>query len=310
MFTCCGLAVPSRTVTGRFGEIKAAGLSLAYRSPAPVQSAAMLTSTFVLLQGIGAATERRLWQEGLLHWHEFINAPKIRGLSPERKAWYDRELAVAQTHLNAGDLGFFSARLQGRDHWRFYDICRSKIIYLDIETTGATADHGHVTVVGLHRDGRTTSLVYGENLTTDRLQEEFDQGELLVTFFGTGFDVPYLRARFPRLRLNLPHFDLCFAARRLDLRGGLKSIERAVGIERDAAVQGLDGWDAVRLWAQWNATGDQQPLDLLLAYNRADTENLVPLAELLHADLRARFGPPSDVPASYALGRRPAEVNG
>lgn len=253
----------------------------------------MLTSTFVLLQGIGPATERRLWQEGLLNWEHFLSRPRVRGLSPDRKSWYDRELAIAQTRFDAGQLDFFAARLRSRDYWRFYDVCRSNIIYLDIETTGATADHGHVTVVGLHRAGRTTSLVHGENLTTDRLQEEFDQGQLLVTFFGTGFDVPYLRAHFPRLRLNMPHFDLCIGARRLGLRGGLKQIERAVGIERAAQLQGLDGWDAVRLWTQWNASGDQQALELLLAYNRADTENLIPLAELVHADMLSRFGPPS-----------------
>jgi uncharacterized protein len=253
----------------------------------------MLTSTFVLLQGIGPATERRLWQEGVLNWQSFVQQPRIRGLSPERKSWYDNELGLAQTQFDEGRLQFFASRLQTRDHWRFFETCRSRIIYLDIETTGAAAEYGHVTVVGLHRDGRTTTLIHGRDLTTDRLQEEFDQGELLVTFFGTGFDVPYLRSRFPRLRLTLPHFDLCCAGRRLGLRGGLKYIEREVGIERASAIQGLDGWDAVRLWSQWNASGSQDALDLLVAYNAADTENLVPLAEHIHADMMARFGPPT-----------------
>lgn len=259
----------------------------------PVQSALMLTSTFVLLQGIGPATERRLWEQGLVNWRHFVQQPRIKGLSAERKSWYDQELTLAQTQFEAGQWRFFASRLHSRDHWRFYDLCRSKIIYLDIETTGASAGYGQVTVVGLHRNGHTTTLVRGQDLTTDRLQEEFDQGDLLVSFFGTGFDVPYLRAHFPRLRLDLPHFDLCFAARRLGLRGGLKQIERDVGIDRDAAIQGLDGWDAVRLWSRWNASGDHAALDLLLAYNTADAENLVPLAELLYADLLARFGPPS-----------------
>jgi uncharacterized protein YprB with RNaseH-like and TPR domain len=262
----------------------------------------MLTSTFVLLQGIGAATERKLWHQGVLHWEDFLREPRICGLSAARKDWYDQELTAARTRLAAGDWPFFASRLPGREHWRFYEVCRSKVIYLDIETTGAVAGYGHVTVVGLHRNGRTTTLVHGENLTTDRLQEEFDQGELLVTFFGTGFDVPYLKSHFPRLRLDLPHFDLCFAARRLGLRGGLKCIERAVGIERDRAVEGLDGWDAVRLWADWNATRNQHALDLLLAYNKADTENLVPLAALVHDDLRARFGPPSEEAAIQTAG--------
>jgi len=263
----------------------------------------MLTSTFVLLQGIGAVTERRLWQEGLLDWQSFLEQPRVAGLSPDRKSWYDRELTLAQSQFDAGHLHYFALRLQSREHWRFYETCRSRIIYLDIETTGASPQDGDVTVVGLHRNGHTTSLVRGENLTVDRLQAELDHGTLLVTFFGTGFDVPYLRAKFPTLQLSMPHFDLCFAARRLGLRGGLKQIEREVGIERTPAVRGLDGWDAVELWSRW-LRGDRDALDLLLAYNAADIENLVPLTELVYKDMMSRFGPPSvgSSPLSTPLG--------
>ena len=250
----------------------------------------MLTSTFVLLQGIGAATERRLWREGLLDWKSFLEQPRVDGFSPGRKSWCDRELALAQSQFDAGHLHLLASRLQTREHWRFYDTCRSRTVYLDIETTGASPRDGDVTVVGLHRNGRTINLVQGETLTADRLQEEFDQCELLVTFFGTGFDVPYLRAKFPGLRLPIPHFDLCFAARRLGLRGGLKHIEQEVGIEREASLSGLDGWDAVRLWSQWRR-GDYAALDLLLAYNAADTENLVPLTALVYKEMMSRFGP-------------------
>ncbi|MBI3356742.1 MAG: ribonuclease H-like domain-containing protein [Nitrospirae bacterium] len=257
----------------------------------------MLTSTFVFLQGIGPATERRWWQEGLLDWRSFLTQPCVAGLSPDRKSWYDRELALAQSEFDAGHLHVFASRLQSRDHWRFYDTCRSSTVYLDIETTGASPHDGEVTVVGLHRNGRTTSLVRGETLTADRLQAELDQCKLLVTFFGAGFDVPYLRATFPRLRLPKPHFDLCFAARRLGLRGGLKHIEQEVGIERDPALRGLDGWDAVQLWSQWHR-GDRAALDLLLAYNAADTENLVPLAAFVYKEMMSRFGPSSVGPSS------------
>lgn len=253
----------------------------------------MLTSTFVFLQGIGPVTERRLWQQGLLHWQQFVDAATVAGLSAERKSWYDGELLEAHAQFVQGRLTFFATRLPSRDHWRLYDLCRPRIIYLDIETTGGAAAYGYVTVVGLHRAGRTVTLVHGQGLTTDRLQEEFDQGDLLVTFGGTGFDVPYLRAHFPRLRLDLPHFDLCFAARRLGLRGGLKHIELNTGIDRKPALHGLDGWDAVRLWNRWNTAGDHAALDLLLAYNQADTENLAPLAERFYTDLLARFGPAS-----------------
>ena len=252
----------------------------------------MLPSTFVILSGIGPATERRFWQDGLLTWNDFLHRPKVPGISAHRKQWYDQELVRAQAEFDSGRLDYFTSRLASREHWRFFELCEPRALYLDIETTGTSPHDGEVTVVGLHRRGETVSLVRGETLTTERLQTELDACTLLVTFFGTGFDIPYLRAKFPQLTISIPHFDLCFAARRLGLRGGLKHIERELGIERNAAVQGLDGWDAVRLWMQWRA-GDAAAKDLLLAYNAADTANLAPLAKQVFHDISARFGPAS-----------------
>jgi uncharacterized protein YprB with RNaseH-like and TPR domain len=259
----------------------------------------MLTSTFTFLQGIGPTTERRLWKEGLLDWESFLKQPRIAGLSPDRKSLYDRELALAQSEYEAGDLRALASRLHKREHWRFFEACRSGLLCLDIETTGLTCHDGAcaVTVVGLHRNGLTIALVQGDTLTADRLQAELDHCTLLVTFFGTVFDVPFLRTAFPQLRFEMPHFDLCLAARRLGLRGGLKHLERELGIEREAALRGLDGMDAVRLWTQWQ-DGDRAALDLLLAYNAADTESLAPLAALIYKDMMLRFGPTSSSPAS------------
>jgi uncharacterized protein YprB with RNaseH-like and TPR domain len=55
--------------------------------------------------------------------------------------------------------------------------------------------------------------------------------------------------------------------------------------------------DAVRLWSQWQH-GDRAALDLLLAYNAADTESLAPLAALLYKEMMLRFGPASSPSAS------------
>lgn len=252
----------------------------------------MLSSTFVILPGIGSVTERRLWQEGLLTWNDFLSQPRIPGISAHRKQWYDQELVQAQSAFDSGRLDYFTSRLPNRDHWRFFELCEPRTLYLDIETTGTSPHDGEVTVVGLHRRGETVCLVRGETLTIERLQAELDTCALLVTFFGTSFDVPYLRAKFPELRFSMPHFDLCFAARRLGLRGGLKQIERELGIERDSALHGLDGWDAVRLWMQWCA-GDVAARNLLLAYNAADAANLAPLAKHVFEDILLRFGPAS-----------------
>ncbi|MDF0645895.1 MAG: ribonuclease H-like domain-containing protein [Nitrospira sp.] len=252
----------------------------------------MLTSTFVLLKGVGPGTEQRFWQDGIGDWSEFLKRPAVSGISPARKAWYDRDLTEAMSHLERGRTDFFATALKRHDHWRLFETFRHRTLYLDIETTGLPHASGHVTIVGLYRNGRMSSLVHGDSLTEDRLQEELAQTDLLVTFFGSGFDIPYLQATFPRLDFRKPHFDLCPAARRLGLRGGLKHVEREAQIHRDHDLAGLDGWDAVRLWEQWRG-GSESALSLLLKYNAADTQNLEPLAHLIFEGLAARYGPRS-----------------
>ena len=235
----------------------------------------MLASSFVLLKGIGQHSERRLWQEGILDWASFIRSPSLPGIASTRKEWYDRELVTAQSRLEEGDAHFFGACLKSREHWRLFETFRPRTLYLDIETTGMSAREGHVTVVGLYRNGHMTSLVRGETLTEDRLHAELEQTDL-------------------------------FAARRLGLQGGLKRIEQDMHITRETDVIGLDGWEAVRLWHQWCA-GNEAARDLLLRYNAADTQNLEPLAARLYEQMVVRFGPPS-IACSPTRYQKPIEV--
>ena len=250
----------------------------------------MIQSTFILLKGVGEETERRFWQSGVRDWQTFLARCSIPGLSPERKSLYDATISSAVVHVQAGHSRYFSKCLKPRDHWRLFETFRSRAVYLDIETTGGPPNADAVTVVGLYANGHMTSLVQGESLTGHRLNQELANYDLLVTFFGSRFDLPYLRSTFPGVLLDHPHLDLCFAARRLGLDGGLKQIEGRMGIRRAPDLQGLDGWDAVRLWHAWG-NGETAARDRLLRYNEADTRNLEPLAELLYDELVARYGP-------------------
>ncbi|MEW6544425.1 MAG: ribonuclease H-like domain-containing protein [Nitrospirota bacterium] len=250
----------------------------------------MIQSTFVLLKGIGERTERRLWENGVPDWQAFLSRDTLPGIAPARKPLYDAELAGAIRHLDERQARYFTRRLKPRDHWRLYGAFRSDAVYLDIETTGQPAPYGQVTVVGLYANGRMTSLVLHESLTEQRLADELSRYRLIVTYFGSVFDLPYLRATFPGLVLDQPHFDLCFAARHLGLRGGLKHLERLLGVPRPAELHGLDGWEAVRLW-EASRRGDPSALDLLLRYNESDTRNLEPLADLLYDRLTALHRP-------------------
>ncbi|MEW6214257.1 MAG: ribonuclease H-like domain-containing protein [Nitrospirota bacterium] len=63
------------------------------------------------------------------------------------------------------------------------------------------------------------------------------------------------------LRFDILHFDLCFGARRIGLKGGLKRLELCFGIQRREEVRGMGGYDAVLLWEEAKR-GNSRALDL------------------------------------------------
>ena len=253
----------------------------------------MLECSFIFLKGIGETTERRLWADGMTHWQQFLETSTALGIGPARKALYDREVAEAWDDFQSAQWRSVGRRFKTGHHWRLFEAFRKRTVFLDIETNGYPIGEGEITMVGLYGNNGMTTLVRHQNLTLDRLEDELSNYDLIVTFFGSGFDLPYLRASYPLLDLSHAHFDLCFAARRLGLRGGLKHIEAEVGLARSADLQGLDGWDAVNLWHAWQA-GDERAGETLRKYNEADVRNLEPLAEHLYQALRARHGPAHD----------------
>ncbi len=251
----------------------------------------MLQSTFLFLKGIGESTERLWWEEGIATWDAFLETSTVPRLSPFRKIQYDEEIQEAGIQWKAQNSRFFARMLKAREHWRLYPNFRTHAAYLDIETNGLPFPYGEITVVGIYGQGRMTTLIQGETLSEERLQAELDSYHLLVTFFGSGFDLPFLKAKYPNLVLGHPHIDLCFAARRLGFQGGLKAIEMEIGCYRPIFLTGLTGWDAVRLWEEWQQ-GHSASRELLIHYNEADCKNLEPLAELVYHRLVQRQGLP------------------
>jgi uncharacterized protein YprB with RNaseH-like and TPR domain len=186
--------------------------------------------------------------------------------------------AGARARLDDGDARYFGDRFPASETWRFYENFRDDAAFFDIETTGLESAHHDVTTVSVTRGGETTTLVRGEDLTTPALRELFADAPLVVSFNGKQFDVPFLEDCFD-VSIDAPHLDLMYPCRRVDLTGGLKAIEKAVGIDRDRPD--LSGRDAVRLWHRYARDGDDDALDTLVSYNRDDTENLRNLADVV-----------------------------
>ena len=248
-----------------------------------------IEQSFLPVEGIGEKTERSIWEAGITRWGEFHT--DVSGVGPTLANRIERFTDEARSRLAARDAEFFADRLPGSELWRCYADFRSDAAFFDIETTGLEHHRDRVTTVSVHRGRETTTLVRGRDLTADALRAELGDASLLVSFNGTQFDAPFLETSFD-LTLDRPHLDLRFACERIGLSGGLKAVEREVGIDRD--LPELSGRDAVRLWRE-HERGDEAALDRLVRYNRDDAVNLRALADVavrrLHAERVPKRGP-------------------
>ena len=225
-----------------------------------------LENCFIPVHGVGPKTERQLWADGFTDWDAFT--PDAVGEKTGRRI--SGFIDLGRERLAHGDAAFFAEALPDRSRWRLYEDFRDSTAYFDIETTGLSPDFHDVTVVSVHQAGETTTLVKDRDLTDETLRAAFADADVLASFNGAQFDVPFLERSFD-IDLDRPHIDLMYPCRRVDLTGGLKSIERQIGVDRDRPD--LSGEDAVRLWRQADR-GDDAALETLIEYNRDDTVNM------------------------------------
>jgi hypothetical protein len=225
--------------------------------------------------------ERQLWERGCHSWKHYLDEPTQFSFTScsTLQSWIER----SEDAVHERNHQFFAKRLKTKNAWRAWPEFRDSMVCLDIETDGGQSGDS-VTMVGLYDGSEFTCFVKGDNLESFR--DKISHYSVIVTFFGSGFDLPMLQKRFPGMQFDHIHIDLCPALRSVGLRGGLKSIERQMGIARDESTQGLSGYDAVRLWRRYTQLHDEQALELLIRYNREDVVNLVPLADMAYERLK------------------------
>ena len=85
--------------------------------------------------------------------------------------------------------------------------------------------------------------------------------------------------------------------RSLGLRGGLKKIEKAIGLDRDDDLCLLSGRDAVNL-SNMAQDGEPNALETLIRYNAEDVASLPGLAEYAYGQNSA--GTPMAVPGFFS----------
>jgi len=167
-----------------------------------------------------------------------------------------------------------------------------RIAYFDIETSDLKADFGIVLTWCLKF--RKEKHIYSGVITRKdiydgvfdkkiikELLDLLEDVDIIVTYYGTGFDIPFLRTRAERWRLDFPkfgeiyHWDLYYKVKRLfkTHRKSLGVITNFLGINGKTEID-----PAIWFKAQY---GDDKSLKEILNHNEHDVIILEKLHERL-----------------------------
>lgn len=234
--------------------------------------------------GVGPVSETRIWDAGISDWDALITAQHggagvgaiVRRIRPE--------IVESGQRLAARDFAWFSRRLASRHHWRAARSFGDRALFLDIETAGLTAAD-RITVIGVGCGTRPRALV--RDVGTDRfrhadlaeLKQPPDHPALIVTFNGAAFDLPFMRRELEAEFDDKLHIDLRWLLPRFGRVGGLKQVEREIGVARSPETSSMCGWDAVVLWDQWQTYRRPATLNRLVRDNLEDVANMRPVLD-------------------------------
>lgn len=176
-----------------------------------------------------------------------------------------------------------------------------KTLYLDIETTALKADEGFIVTIGILGEGEP-ELVFAGTPQEERnallwLREKLKTHDLIVTWYGSGFDIPFILTRAAYHGIEIPELtktsmlDLCeWAKENLLLASySLKSVARFLGI----GVAGNFGGSDVNTLYKLFVHGNQEARALIIQHCREDLillkrvhEKLRPLVEQAGGSIR------------------------
>jgi len=242
----------------------------------------MIKKSFIFLEKISTKKEQSIYRQNIKDWSDFLKADKIKGIAPLKKAYYNRQIQEAQKALLEENPSYFTNRLPQKEMWRLYDQFKEQSCFLDIEIDST----GKVILVGISDYYTTSTFIQRINLEKSLLEKELSKYKLLITFNGSSFDLPKLKKQL-QLDFNIPHIDLKPLCVNLNLKGGLKEVEKTLNLKRPKHLYG----NPVELWKAFHASGDGEYLELLIDYNKEDIENLKGVMEYCYKKLNEKIIP-------------------
>jgi uncharacterized protein len=253
----------------------------------------MLTKSFIFAKQVTEEMERLLWSKGLTSWELVKKHPgeAAEAIGQSRAQKLIEAILQAEQARDRKDSAWFKENWPERELWRLWvgytDLTR--IALVDIETTGLTPGYDQITVIGLADASASRVFVAGRPLPgddgLDKFREIIRNYDLVVTFNGVNFDIPFIEKHFreTHFRFEQPHLDLLWPARSLGLNGGLKDMEKQIGIQRPVDIKEMRGLEAIQLWGAWKTANDQAAYQRLTTYCKADCVNLKDFAQHVYA---------------------------
>ncbi|HMP90398.1 MAG TPA: ribonuclease H-like domain-containing protein [Kiritimatiellia bacterium] len=240
-----------------------------------------VTGAFMHLPGFGPKRISAARSRGVNTWMELLREhhADLPGLDDSTPGWV-KTVRQCEVAVQSGDLRFLVNTFHRAEQWRILADFMQDASFLDIETSGDQLRPEITLIMARHR-GRMYTFMADRNL--DDFLALMDEIRLLVTFNGASFDVPQMENHFHIPMRDIPHIDLRWLFYHVELRGGLKEIERNVGLQRPPDLAGMDGAEADWLWRRWKATGNRKLLDRLVRYCAADVIGLEHLSRWLIA---------------------------
>lgn len=224
---------------------------------------------FLHFKGITEEVEYELLTNNIYSWDDLVDNIVQESISLKYSEQIITQVELSKNALISKDWNFFTSKMLSKFHYKLLLVTKN-IAFVDIETTGLSKYHHYITTIGIYNG--ETSKIFVRGIDLEEAYDYLDQFDVLVTFNGKQFDMPFIE-HFSNKKYNCVHLDLRFMLKELGLSGGLKRIEKTLGLQRDEAVAEIDGFEAVRLWQRYQR-GDMKALDLLKQYNIEDIENL------------------------------------
>ena len=234
----------------------------------------MITNTFLHFKGIGKSKETDFWNESIYNWSD------LKKKFTSKKTSYNNikksDLQKSFKSLKTNDIKYFAERLPINQHWRLFREFKSKCLYLDIETTGSNKFPNEITTISTYDGQKIKCYVNGINL--EEFKNDIFDYNLLITYNGKSFDIPFIE-RYFNIHLDSYQIDLRYVFKSLDFKGGLKLIEKNLGIDRRDLID-VNGFFAIHLWNEYIFNNNSKALNTLIAYNIEDTINLETLMHI------------------------------